>query len=202
MKTAYSFDANTGQYQGIVGAQPNPLEKGKFLLPARATFVAPPELGEDEGAFWDGQAWSVVAPVVEPEPEAPTLEEEKATALLRVTGLFKQARDQGVEIQLGETPLIVASTRDARVELKALVETLEVLGQGATQKAVTRSGAPIEFDLATARSILAVVDAHHSLCNATEYDLVMQINAAQDSAVLEAIDLESPWPKLPGASIQ
>ena len=51
-------------------AQPSPAEPGKFLIPRNATTVQPPNLNENQQAYWNGSAWEVQnKPQPEPEPE-------------------------------------------------------------------------------------------------------------------------------------
>lgn len=102
---------------------------------------------------------------------------------------FTLERDKGVTVN-GD---LIATTHQARLELAALVENLTV--SGGTQKGVTRSGKRIIFDLSTATAALAAVDAHHATCNATEYDLDAEIDAATTKEELEAIDLSVGWPE-------
>lgn len=55
-----------GFYLGESEADPSPLEPGKYLIPARAVTVPPPEdLPEDQVARWNGAAWM---PVRRPQP--------------------------------------------------------------------------------------------------------------------------------------
>jgi|GEM_PF-881580 len=57
----YSYHKETNEYMGSADARDNPREKDKHLLPAFATFTAPPETGENEVSVFDvdGQSWSV-----------------------------------------------------------------------------------------------------------------------------------------------
>jgi len=55
-------------------AQPSPAELGKFLIPRNATTVQPPNLNENQQAYWNGSAWEVQnkpqpQPETEPQPE-------------------------------------------------------------------------------------------------------------------------------------
>lgn len=54
----YSYDKN-GWYLGNNQAHPNQLEKGKWLLPANSTFIAPPNAGPNQRARWVSGKWSV-----------------------------------------------------------------------------------------------------------------------------------------------
>jgi hypothetical protein len=62
MSTAYLYDRETGEYLGGIEADLDPLE-GQPLLPAWATWDAPPTPGSGESAVFDraADAWMVVA---------------------------------------------------------------------------------------------------------------------------------------------
>ncbi|MEI8244350.1 MAG: hypothetical protein WCI51_00885 [Lentisphaerota bacterium] len=55
----YSFSSVTKEYTGVGEAKLSPLEKNVYLLPGRATFIEPPQAGENEVAIWNGQAWEI-----------------------------------------------------------------------------------------------------------------------------------------------
>ena len=76
-KAVYSYDPNTGKYQGTARAWESPLEPGVYLIPAHATEVEPPEVDENHQAIWNGESWDIKEIPVEPEPEKhePTKEE-------------------------------------------------------------------------------------------------------------------------------
>ena len=72
----YTQDTNIFHSTGV--ADESPLEPGVYLVPANATTVAPPELGESEIAVFSNGAWQVETlpppppePEPEPEPELP-----------------------------------------------------------------------------------------------------------------------------------
>lgn len=55
----YHYDAVTGEYLGSEKAQPNPLEPGKFLIPANSTGLAPPTLNSQGGVLvFSNERWS------------------------------------------------------------------------------------------------------------------------------------------------
>jgi len=58
-KTVYSFCRYTGRFTGEYEAQESPLEPGIFLIPAFATEEAPPAVGANEVAAFDGEQWQV-----------------------------------------------------------------------------------------------------------------------------------------------
>lgn len=59
-KTAYAYSHTTGEYLGVVMAEPDQLDDDNWLLPANATFTTPTETEEGEVAVWQDDAWSVV----------------------------------------------------------------------------------------------------------------------------------------------
>ena len=60
MKT-HSFDFG-GFYIGSEDADPDPMNEGAFLLPARATFVPPPEpIPDGQWPRWNGAEWQLAA---------------------------------------------------------------------------------------------------------------------------------------------
>ena len=84
----YHYDAS-GAFLGTSEAAESPLEPGVFLIPARATNVAPPSAPDGSYVRFDGQAWVVALVPVEPEPPAPAPEPEP----LPVTSVtMRQAR--------------------------------------------------------------------------------------------------------------
>ena len=71
----YHYDPTTGEYLGEGNADPNPLEVGKFLLPAHATFESPPPEQPSQRRIWDGLTWQYKnLPEPDPRPE-PSLED-------------------------------------------------------------------------------------------------------------------------------
>ena len=54
---AYKYDSNTCEFLHEVQCQESPREPGKFLIPANATTVAPPEEQAGKARVWEGSAW-------------------------------------------------------------------------------------------------------------------------------------------------
>lgn len=55
----YHYNPITGEFLSVGLADPNPLEPGKFLIPAHATEIEPPVTSEKQVAVWKGSAWGV-----------------------------------------------------------------------------------------------------------------------------------------------
>lgn len=56
----YHYHPLTGEYVGSSPANPDPLEPGRFVIPAHATDVAPAAVSAGETAVWGDGAWRVV----------------------------------------------------------------------------------------------------------------------------------------------
>lgn len=57
----YHYHPETGEYLHSGRADPDPLDKDNWLIPAHATTAAAPATGEHETAVWRDGAWAVVA---------------------------------------------------------------------------------------------------------------------------------------------
>lgn len=55
----YSYKPSTGEYISTGEAKESPREPGVFLIPANAVTAAPPIVGVDEVAVWNGEEWEV-----------------------------------------------------------------------------------------------------------------------------------------------
>ncbi len=81
----YHYAPETGLFLEAGLAEADPMEDGDtnnpehWLIPAYATHITPPKIGDNQQALWDGQAWKVqdIPPAPTPPPE-PTLAERKA----------------------------------------------------------------------------------------------------------------------------
>lgn len=75
-QTDYTGD---GRFVGVLEADLDPMEEGKFLIPAGAVTLAPPVAEAPAYARWAGDAWEVyLPPEPEPEPEMPPQEPKLA----------------------------------------------------------------------------------------------------------------------------
>ncbi|MCD1634501.1 DUF4376 domain-containing protein [Martelella mediterranea] len=57
----YHFSAATGEFLGSGQADADPLEEGRFLVPANAVTIAPPAAGPHEASVFSDSRWSLVA---------------------------------------------------------------------------------------------------------------------------------------------
>mgnify|MGYP001037737169 FL=1 len=53
----YHYDPKTGDLLGEGKADPDPLEKGNWLIPAHATSIEPPAAAKDKVTRFDGDKW-------------------------------------------------------------------------------------------------------------------------------------------------
>ena len=80
----YHYDQETGVFLEVGQAEPDPMENGDpsnpqhWLIPAHATHVTPPKIGDKQEAVWGGQQWKVRDIPTPPSPPGPTLSERKA----------------------------------------------------------------------------------------------------------------------------
>lgn len=67
MKPIYHYDL-AGLLVGSTIADESPLEPGVYLIPARATDIAPPTVPDGSRAHFDGAAW-LIEPIPQQDPE-------------------------------------------------------------------------------------------------------------------------------------
>lgn len=140
------------------------------------------------GQSHDNDGWTITTTIGAVDIPLDQAKDRHKTA---VTQQFREARDGGVDITVGETTIKMATTHDARTEIKALTERLT--GED-TQNGVTRAGTLVQFNVALAGLALAAIDDHHAAANAREYELYGEIEAAADMAAVRLIDVSTGWP--------
>ena len=59
-KVVFSYDRETREYTGEYQCQPDPMQKGSFLIPACATEIPPPEVLLFQCAVFDSGKWKIV----------------------------------------------------------------------------------------------------------------------------------------------
>ncbi len=204
----YHYDPD-GVYVGSSEADPSPLEPGVFLIPARATALAPPHTGENEAAVFKNNAWTL-------EPDY------RGTVYWLADGTKTKIVDIGEEVPAdalsGPQPsrADVFAERDRRLELGV---TLTVSGYGdvPVQGRVADMIAYLSVkDMARARADQGVTDpvvtlrdaanVMHSLTPAQAIELVSKAQAAAQDiyaaswAILDAADIpedfasDTRWP--------
>ena len=111
MKKAYNYDSSTGEYAGEEIAHPDPRDPGRFLLPAQATFTAPPQTTAGRVAVFDAvkEVWTT--------PESgPATAELWAQVRAKRDGLL----GQNDWTQMPDSPLTTAQTTTWAVYRQAL----------------------------------------------------------------------------------
>ncbi|WP_290874915.1 hypothetical protein [Aquabacterium sp.] len=122
----------TGAYLGTTDAQPDPMEPGRWLIPAHATTDEPPEAPQGRAVRRMGEAWELFDVPQPPAPPAPP-----SAAQLRAWAI--NARLQAID---------AASARPARELIRA-----QALGKTAPAFAVSKLGA-LEDEAASLRAEL------------------------------------------------
>ena len=93
----YHYDSATGVLTGSGVAFPDPLTPNAFLLPAYATFVAPPVFNaETQQAVFANGVWAVQNIPAPPAPPAPTLSEAQAAQIATLQADYSAAISQAV----------------------------------------------------------------------------------------------------------
>lgn len=132
MKIVYQTDA-TGRFLGETLADPSPLERGVYLIPAGCVEVAPPEPLAGHEAVWQGSAWAQVelptpeAPPPPPPPGPAALNKTQWSFLLDVTG-FRDA----VDAALAALPKATLQERITWAGMKAVAYDSPEFDQGVT----------------------------------------------------------------------
>lgn len=149
----YKYDDQTKEYIGTEAALIDPLEselqkKDVYLLPANATFIAPPEAADGKSSVWDGEAWQQVenhrgtkywlpgdtygSPAREmkelgPLPEGatttapePTLDELKAAKLAKIDAWTAKKITGGFVSEASGEPVTYDSDKDTQLTMQGI----------------------------------------------------------------------------------
>jgi hypothetical protein len=112
--TVYSYDPDTGRYDGNELAYEDPLEKGNYMFPANTTTSRPPEskLGDNQFYVWKDNSWQIETeePLEEPEEEKLTPEE-----------LLKNVRRER-DSRLNKTDYLLLEDSPLTLEQKSLLK--------------------------------------------------------------------------------
>lgn len=101
----YYYGSATGIFMGSGEAEPDPMEDGKYLIPANATLIEPPEIPNGKRAVYRGGAWELEDIPLPPSTPEPTLDELKAAKVAEFTARASVelgATDYKVLRQLGQ----------------------------------------------------------------------------------------------------
>lgn len=112
----YQTDHN-GFYVGPAVADADPLDEGKWLIPAGCVTEAPPALSEGQRAKFANGSWIVVDPEPSPEPVAPLPPTKDDLRASRQADYAQEADPLFFMVQRGEA--IEAEWLDKIAEIKA-----------------------------------------------------------------------------------
>lgn len=93
----FHYNSDTGVFGGEDVADESPLEEDVWLIPAHATTVEPPPVGDGQQAVWKGGAWAI-EPIPAPEPE-PEDEPVVAPQPLPVLSLEEKLAAAGISLE-------------------------------------------------------------------------------------------------------
>lgn len=125
--TVYTYDPITKEYRGATQAPEDPKHPGRYLIPAFATEMEPPEPAENQKVIWDDTTWKledIPEPEPEPEPE-PTEEELRQREIWRLEGLLNER--YSVHSKLLATGADQTEIAECKAEIQAILAELEVL---------------------------------------------------------------------------
>lgn len=134
---------------------------------------------------WDGEQW--VAP---PPPPPPTLEERKAALMDAVRARRKEVEQGGIEV--GGFPVRTDESSQSKID-----NAIKLLEEDPTLPYIDWEGLPgvwAQVDLATLKAIGLAVGRHVQACFSYSRTLWEAIEAAEDDAALDAIDIAAGWP--------
>ena len=121
--TVYTYDPITKEYRGATRAPEDPKHPGRYLIPAFATEVEPPQPGENQKVVWGGEAWQLVD-IPQPEPKLePTEEELRQREIWRLEGMLSER--QSAYVKLLTTGATQQELAECQEEIQAIIAELE-----------------------------------------------------------------------------
>lgn len=88
----YHYDPRTGDLLGEGKADPDPLDKGNWLIPAHATSIEPPAAAKDKVTRFDGSKWVQDGGVIVVDP-APGEDPKAVDPLAKLVDFLKANPD-------------------------------------------------------------------------------------------------------------
>lgn len=188
MITYYLLDRH-GNLMGDVVQEPwRPAPKGRW------TRVEPPP-ADGASLVWTGAQWLLRnEPVTEALPDpADLLAARKAEMKSALAQRRWEAETAGITVGGGA----IATDRESQAMITgAFTRAQDKLAQGQTEDTIWFKGVGgwVQLDIPTTMAIGRAVGDHVQACFAHERDLDALIDAAEDDAALDAIDIEAGWP--------
>lgn len=123
--TVYTYDPITKEYRGTTKALEDPKHPGRYLIPAFATEMEPPQPGENQKVVWDGQAWQL-EDIPQPEPEPEPTEEELQQQEIAILESMAKERYYAL-VKLLATDALQEEIDGLKWEVQVILNELEVL---------------------------------------------------------------------------
>ena len=123
--TVYAYDPTAKEYRGTAKAYEDPKHPGRYLIPAFATEIEPPEPGENQRVVWDGQAWqleNIPGPELDPKP---TEEELRQQEVWQLEGCLSERYSAHSKLLATGAPQ--TEIDECRAEIQMILDALEVL---------------------------------------------------------------------------
>ena len=121
--TVYTYDPITKEYRGATQAPEDPKHPGRYLIPAFATEIEPPEPAENQKVIWDDTTWKLEdIPEPQPKPE-PTEEELRQREIWRLEGMLSER--QSAYVKLLTTSATQQELAECQEEIQVIIAELE-----------------------------------------------------------------------------
>lgn len=121
--TVYTYDPITKEYRDATQAPEDPKHPGRYLIPAFATEMEPPQPGENQKVVWGGEAWQLVD-ILQPEPKPePTEEELRQREIWRLEDMLSER--QSAYVKLLTTGATQQELAECQEEIQAIIAELE-----------------------------------------------------------------------------